>query len=412
MAQQDTDITSDTDTAGTCAKQKAVAVRIVDNLKQIDATTFDTYANPDALRFNPFVTYAFLEALETAGCVSAETGWLPHHLVLEDADGTIAGIMPAYLKSHSQGEFVFDYGWADAYERAGGDYYPKLQVSVPFTPVPGPRVLVRQDDSAEKYERLLAAAAVEVAKRHRLSSFHITFVDEAAWHRLGSFGLLQRTDQQFHFANPGYRSFQDFLDTLTSRKRKALRKERAQAVEDGIEIEHVTGSDITEAHWDAFYRFYIDTGSRKWGDPYLNRQFFSELGQRMADACLLVFAKRDGRYIAGALNMIGGDCLYGRYWGAIEHHPFLHFEICYYQSIQYAIAQGLPRVEAGAQGEHKLARGYVPETTYSLHWFADRRLWDAVQRFLTVERHHVERTKNALRDFAPFKKHQGQADGD
>jgi uncharacterized protein len=412
MTQEDSDITSDTETAGTCATEKSVAVRIVNSLKQIDATTFDAYANPDPRRFNPFVTHAFLEALETAGCVSAETGWLPHHLVLEDADGGIAGIMPAYLKSHSQGEFVFDYGWADAYERAGGDYYPKLQVSVPFTPVPGPRVLVRQDEDAEKSERLLAAAAVEVAKRHGLSSFHITFVDEAAWRRLGDFGLLQRTDQQFHFANPGYASFQEFLDTLTSRKRKALRKERAQALEAGIEIEHVTGSDITEAHWDAFYRFYVDTGSRKWGDPYLNREFFSELGQRMADACLLVFARRGGRYIAGALNLIGGDCLYGRYWGAIEHHPFLHFEICYYQSIEYAITHGLPRVEAGAQGEHKLARGYVPETTYSLHWFADRRLWDAVERFLTVERHHVERTKNVLRDFAPFKRDQGQAGGD
>ncbi len=412
MTQKVSDITSDSETAGTCASEKSVAVRIVNNLKQIDATTFDAFANPDPRRFNPFVTHAFLEALETAGCVSAETGWLPHHLVLEDADGGIAGIMPAYLKSHSQGEFVFDYGWADAYERAGGDYYPKLQVSVPFTPVPGPRVLVRQDEDAEKSERRLAAAAVEVAKRHGLSSFHITFVDETAWRRLGDFGLLQRTDQQFHFANPGYASFQEFLDTLTSRKRKALRKERAQALEAGIQIEHVTGSDITEAHWDAFYRFYVDTGSRKWGDPYLNREFFSELGQRMADACLLVFAKRDGNYIAGALNLIGGDCLYGRYWGAIEHHPFLHFEICYYQSIEYAITHGLPRVEAGAQGEHKLARGYVPETTYSLHWFADRRLWDAVERFLIVERHHVERTKNVLRDFAPFKRDQDQAEGD
>lgn len=412
MTEQDQDITPKDETAGTGEKDGTLTVRVVDSLKQIEAATFDAYANPDSKRFNPFVTYDFLEALETTGCVNADAGWLPQHLILEDADGRIAGIMPAYLKSHSQGEFVFDYGWADAYERAGGNYYPKLQVSVPFTPVPGPRVMVRQDCDAEKHERLLAAAAVEVSKRHGISSFHITFLELAPWRRLGEFGLLQRTDQQFHFANPGYGSFQDFLDTLTSRKRKALRKERAQALEAGIVIEHVTGSDITDAHWDAFYRFYVDTGSRKWGDPYLNREFFSELGQRMADCCLLVFAKRDGCYIAGALNFIGGDCLYGRYWGAIEHHPFLHFEICYYQAIDYAIAHGLPRVEAGAQGQHKLARGYVPQTTYSLHWFADQGLWDAVERFLKVERHHVERTKHALLDLAPFKKERGQPEGD
>lgn len=379
-------------------------VRVVNGLTSLDAQAFDACANPDPACFNPFVTHAFLEALEASGCVRAETGWLPQHLVIDDSSGKIAGILPAYVKSHSRGEFVFDYAWADAYARAGGEYYPKLQCSVPFTPVPGPRLLVRPGDDAERRERLLGVAAVELARRMGLSSVHVTFLTKEPWERLGAAGFLQRTDQQFHFSNPGFATFEDFLDTLASRKRKALRKERAQALEAGVEIEHVTGSDITEAHWDAFFRFYVETSSRKWGDPYLNRTFFSLIGERMADRCLLVLAGRNGRYIAGALNMIGGDCLYGRYWGAIEHHPCLHFEICYYQAIDYAIAHGLPQIEAGAQGEHKLARGYVPETTYSLHWFADPGLSQAVAGYLEAERRHVMRAKDVLRDYAPFKK--------
>ncbi|MEQ8823338.1 MAG: GNAT family N-acetyltransferase [Filomicrobium sp.] len=379
-------------------------IRVVSSLNDISSDVFDACANPSGQPFNPFVSYAFLCALEETRCVGAHAGWHPQHLVLEDGQGEILGIMPTYLKSHSRGEFVFDYAWADAYARAGGRYYPKLLAAVPFTPVPGPRLLVRPDPAEEENEKILAAASLEIARRMELSSVHITFLKEDAWQRLGALGFLQRTDQQFHFANPGYGSFDDFLETLASRKRKSLRKERAQAICEGLVIEHVRGAEITEAHWDAFYEFYIDTSDRKWGDPYLNRKFFSVLGERLPDSCLLIMAKRDGRYIAGALNLIGGDCLYGRYWGAIEHHPFLHFEVCYYQAIDFAIANGLARVEAGAQGQHKLARGYVPETTYSAHWFADPGLSAAVARYLRSERREVELTSEILSEHTPYKK--------
>jgi len=408
MTQQDSDSREkcplNLDSEPEAAGSEAMVVRVVDALMAVDETAFDACANPDPARFNPFVTHAFLDALEDSGCVSAETGWLPQHLVLEDADGSIRGVLPAYLKSHSRGEFVFDHAWAAAYERVGGDYYPKLQISVPFTPVPGPRLLVRPGEDADEYERVLAAAAIELASRMGVSSVHFTFLEKESWERLGALGYLQRTDQQFHFFNPGYDSFEDFLGTLASRKRKALRKERAQAFESGLEITHVTGSDITEAHWDAFFRFYMDTSARKWGSPYLNREFFSLLGERMAERCLLVFASRQGNYVAGALNLIGGDCLYGRYWGAIEHHPCLHFELCYYQAIDYAIAHGLSKVEAGAQGQHKLARGYGPETTYSAHWIADPGLSQAVARYLNEERRHIERAQKVLNDYTPFRK--------
>ncbi len=379
-------------------------VRVVAGLADISAEAFDACANPEDRPFNPFVEHAFLQSLEEAGCVGKGTGWHPQHLVLEDGEGEILGVMPAYLKTHSRGEYIFDHAFAEAYHRAGGQYYPKLQVAVPFTPVPGPRILVRPGAEAQLNEQILAGAAVEVARRHNVSSVHVTFLEEEAWQRLGALGFLQRTDQQFHFANPGYGSFDDFLQTLASRKRKALRKEREQALSDGITIEHVSGADLTEAHWDAFYEFYIDTSDRKWGDPYLNRSFFTLLGERMPESCLLIMAKRDGRYIAGALNLIGGDCLYGRYWGSIEHHPFLHFEVCYYQAIDFAIAHGLARVEAGAQGQHKLARGYVPETTYSAHWFADPGLSSAVERYLKSERLEIERANQILAEYAPYKK--------
>lgn len=401
----------ETGEADETVEKNAAVVRVVDSLMAVDASAFDACADPDPKRFNPFVTHAFLEALEASGCVSAETGWLPQHLLLEDKDGNISGVLPSYLKSHSRGEFIFDHAWADAYERAGGDYYPKLQICVPFTPVPGPRLLVRPGEDAADRERLLAAAAVELARRLDVSSVHVTFLEKEPWQRLGEFGYLQRTDQQFHFSNPGYATFGDFLDTLTSRKRKALRKERAQACAAGLEITHVTGTDITEAHWDAFFRFYMNTSARKWGAPYLNREFFSLLGERLADKCLLVFAAREGKFVAGALNLIGGDCLYGRYWGATEYHPCLHFELCYYQSIDFAIEHGLGRVEAGAQGQHKLARGYVPETTYSVHWIADPGLSHAVARYLSEERRHVERAKQALGEYAPFRKGNPQQDG-
>jgi predicted N-acyltransferase len=368
------------------------------------AAEWDACANPAPATFNPFISHAFLKALEDAATVGPRTGWRPHHLALEDGQGTVVAAMPLYAKSHSQGEYVFDHAWADAFHRAGGSYYPKLQSAVPFTPVPGRRLLVKPGPGAEARETLLLEAAVTLVERVGASSLHITFLTAAEWTRLGRLGLLKRMDQQFHWHNAGFTSFDDFLQSLTARRRKTIRKERAEALTPGVTIELVTGSDIKEAHWDAFFAFYMDTGNRKWGRPYLNRQFFSLLGAAMADRCLLVMARRANRYVAGALNLIGGDCLYGRYWGAIEHHPCLHFEVCYYQAIDYAIRHGLPRVEAGAQGEHKLARGYLPATTYSLHWFADRRLEAAVARFLEAERAEVEEVSAFLSKQGPFKK--------
>jgi predicted N-acyltransferase len=381
-------------------------VKLVPAIDAIDAAAWDACANPHAATFNPFVTHAFLKALEDAGTVGDGTGWRPRHLVLQDERGTVAGVAPCYVKTHSQGEYVFDHGWADAYAQAGGRYYPKLQIAVPFTPVPGPRLLVRPGATAAANEQLLASAAIEVARQNGLSSVHLTFIGKQAQERMTRLGYLARTGQQFHWHNQGYRDFEEFLATLASRKRKAVRKERAEALSPGIEIEHITGRDINEAHWDAFYEFYIDTGSRKWGRPYLNRKFFSLLGGALNEHCLLVMAKRGGRYVAGALNMIGGDCLYGRYWGAIEQHPSLHFEVCYYQAIEYAVAHGLALVEAGAQGEHKLARGYLPVETYSAHWIADPALRRAVERFLRQEREMVVESNAELAEMGPYRREQ------
>ena len=379
-------------------------VTLVPSIAEIDAAQWDACANPDPATFNPFVSHAFLKALETSRTVGRTTGWLPRHLVLEDENGKVAAAAPAYVKSHSQGEYVFDHTWAEAYVQAGGRYYPKLQIAVPFTPVPGPRLFVKPGPKAIADEELLASAAIEVARQGGLSSIHLTFLAADTAARLRTLGFLTRTGQQFHWQNRGYTSFDDFLATLTSRKRKAVRKEREAALAPGIEIEHLTGPAITEAHWDAMFAFYTDTGNRKWGRPYLNRAFFSELGRVMPDRSLLVMAKRDGRYIAGALNLIGGDCLYGRYWGAIEHHPALHFEVCYYQAIEFAIASGLARVEAGAQGEHKLARGYLPVETYSAHWIADPGLRRAVERFLMRESEMVTRFNADLTELGPYRK--------
>jgi hypothetical protein len=378
-------------------------VKVVGAIGDIAAGDWDRCANPDPATLDPFVTHAFLKALEDAGTVGPRTGWMASHLVLEE-DGRITGVMPLYVKSHSKGEYIFDYGWAEAYERAGGSYYPKLQAAVPFTPVPGRRLLVEPGEGAERREQGLLAAAIEVAKRNRMSSLHVTFCTEGEWQRAGAAGLLQRTDKQFHWLNRGYKTFDDFLSELSSRKRKNVRKERAQAVESGLTIEHVTGGALTEAHWDAFFAFYMDTGGRKWGRPYLNRKFFSLLGQAMADRCLLVLARRGDSYVAGALNMIGGDCLYGRYWGTTERLPFLHFELCYYQAIDWAIAHGLARVEAGAQGEHKLARGYMPVATYSVHWVADAGFRKAVARYLEDERRYMEQEREALGQYGPYKR--------
>jgi predicted N-acyltransferase len=378
-------------------------IKVAQGLGAVDAAQWDACANPPGEPANPFLSHAFLSALEDSGSATRRTGWAPYHLLLEDGAGALAGCVPMYLKTHSRGEYVFDHGWADAFERAGGSYYPKLQISVPFTPATGPRLLTKPGPGRIAAEEQLLAGAIEVARRTGVSSLHVTFLPEDQWKRLGAHGLLQRTDQQFHWTNRGYETFDDFLYDLSSRKRKMIRKERERAVENGVTVEWVTGADLTEDHWDAFYAFYMDTGSRKWGSPYLTREFFSLVNERMPDETLLVMAKREGRYVAGALNFIGGDALYGRNWGAIEHHPFLHFECCYYQAIDFAIARGLARVEAGAQGEHKLARGYLPAKTYSAHWIANASFREAVAEYLERERQHVDRDIQLLGEYSPFR---------
>jgi predicted N-acyltransferase len=357
--------------------------------------------------YNPFLSHAFLHALEISGSATARTGWLPQHLVAETAAGATLGVAPCYLKSHSRGEYVFDHSWADAYERAGGNYYPKLQVSVPFTPATGRRLLARTkgpDQEVREIQAALAMGLVQLCETLDSSSVHVTFATEPECDLLGGHGFLRRTDQQFHWNNADYGTFDDFLAALSARKRKTIRRERRDALPPGIEVQWLTGSDLTEAVWDAFFAFYMETGSRKWGRPYLTRAFYSLIGQTMANRILLVMAKRAGRFIAGAINFIGSDTLYGRHWGAIEHHPFLHFELCYYQAIDYAIAHGLQCVEAGAQGEHKLARGYLPVLTHSAHHIADPRLRRAVADYLKHERAYVEAAGRELIEAAPFRK--------
>ncbi len=354
--------------------------------------------------YNPFVSHAFLSSLEESGSATARSGWLGQHLLLEQEDGTLLGAAIAYLKNHSQGEYVFDHGWADAFERAGGRYYPKLQASVPFTPATGPRLLHRHDLDPAPVRQALAGGLRELARRNELSSAHVTFVEADDMPALEEAGFLHRTDQQFHFLNTGYGSHDDFLQTLASRKRKALKKERRSALENGIEIDWLTGDHLTEEVWDQFFTFYMDTGGRKWGRPYLTRQFYSLIGERMAKDILLVMARRGGRYIAGAINFIGGDALYGRHWGCIEDHPYLHFEVCYHQAIDFAIDHGLARVEAGAQGEHKLARGYMPVTTHSAHYITHPGLRRAVADYLERERRDVAETGEWLAEHGPFRK--------
>lgn len=360
------------------------------------------------IAYNPFVSHAFLSSLEDSGSADAETGWLGHHLLLETGRGELIGALPGYLKNHSQGEYVFDHGWADAFERAGGRYYPKLQCSIPFTPATGPRLLVAEGLQRLPLQSAIAESLKEVVRRLGISSAHITFVPDE---EIGVFemdGYLHRTDQQFHFINDGYANHEEFLETLASRKRKALRKERRAALENGISIDWLTGRDLTERIWDQFFKFYMDTGGRKWGRPYLTRKFYSLIGERMADDILLVMAKREGRYIAGAINFIGGDTLYGRHWGCIEDHPFLHFEVCYHQAIDFALSKGLKRVEAGAQGEHKLARGYLPVTTHSAHYVAHAGLRRAIGDYLARERADVEQMSELLTEHSPFRKGERQ----
>jgi uncharacterized protein len=353
---------------------------------------------------NPFVSHEFLSSLEASRSVGGRTGWQPRHLLAEDATGELVGVVPCYVKMHSRGEYVFDHSWAEAFERAGGSYYPKLQVAVPFTPVTGPRLLARAGLETEAVRRALADALVEITTASELSSAHVTFLTKDEWQTLDERNFLRRTDQQFHWENADYNSFDDFLAALASRKRKTIRRERKEALSAGIDVCWLTGSDLTESIWDAFFTFYMETGSRKWGRPYLTREFFSVAGEKMRDRILLVMARRAGRWIAGAINFIGADTLYGRNWGAIEHYPFLHFELCYYQAIEYAIAHRLRWVEAGAQGEHKLARGYLPHTTYSAHFIANPDLRRAIADYLARERVYVRAAAEELAAAAPFRK--------
>jgi uncharacterized protein len=354
--------------------------------------------------YNPFISHAFLSALERSGSVRGRTGWQPMHLLAQAGDGTLLGAAPCYAKTHSQGEYVFDHGWAEAYYRVGGSYYPKLQVSVPFTPAAGRRLLVPPGPQGESVRGALADGLAEICRRADASSVHVTFATEPEWRLLGAHDYLLRTHRQFHWMNGGYDTFDAFLGALASRKRKTIRRERADALSGGIDIHWLTGSDLTESVWDAFFEFYMETGSRKWGRPYLTRAFYSMVGEAMRDRILLVMAKRNRRWIAGAINFIGSDALFGRHWGAIEQHPFLHFEVCYYQAIDYAIAHKLLRVEAGAQGQHKIARGYLPATTYSAHYILDERLRRAIADFLKHERAHVAEEIDELAEGAPFRK--------
>lgn len=373
---------------------RELSVSVLPAISDIDPAEWDG-CGADA---TPFTTHRFLAALEASGSVGQDTGWHPSHLVAR-LDGRVAGVAPCYLKTHSQGEYIFDHAWAEAYARVGGRYYPKLQCGVPFTPVTGPRLIAQ----SPAVQGALLQAMAQVAQQNGLSGAHVTFCTEAET-RLGEeVGFLTRASEQFHWQNQGYGSFDDFLAQLSSRKRKAIRKERAVAIE-GLTIRHLTGADLTEAHWDAFWNFYQDTGSRKWGQPYLTRAFFSLLGQEMADRVLLILAERGGRPIAGALNLLGADTLYGRYWGCVEDVPFLHFELCYYQAIDAAIDRGLARVEAGAQGEHKLARGYSPVPTWSAHYLPNSGFRRAVADFLARERAAVAHEQEYLGALTPFRK--------
>ncbi len=379
------------------------AATVHQRIAEIGAKSWDACAAAPEHAANPFVAFDFLDILEESGCAVERTGWGPRHLAIRDGAGAVAAVMPLYLKSHSQGEYIFDHAWADAYERAGGRYYPKLVAASPFSPVTGPRLLVRPDVERAAGQEMLIDSALALCGRLRASTLGVNFPLADEWRLMGERGLLLRQNQQYHWVNAGYGAFEDFLGALSSGRRKTIRRERRDAAA-GLDICRLTGRDLTEAHWDAFFAFYMDTGSRKWGRPYLNRRFFSLLNERMADRVLLVMARRGGRWIAGAFNLIGGDCLFGRNWGCLENVPFLHFELCYYQAIEWAIERGLARVEAGAQGEHKIARGYLPTPVYSAHHIADPALRGPVARFLEQERAAVQGQMDWLaEEYSPFR---------
>jgi hypothetical protein len=385
-------------------------IEVLETVRGIDAGEWDACAaGTDRRPADPFITHRFLDALEESGSVGRGSGWQPRHLVVRRGGAVIAA-MPLYAKAHSQGEYIFDFDWAHAYDRAGGQYYPKLQAAVPFTPATGRRLLTRAGHESDGRAALLQGV-MELAKRHGLSGAHVTFCtgEERDWGE--SVGLLARSTRQYHWQNRGYESFDAFLAELASRKRKAIRKERARALSFGGDIVTLTGDALEPGHWEAFWHFYQDTGARKWGQPYLTRGFFDRVHETMRDDVLMVLARREGNWVAGALNFIGADRLYGRYWGCIEDHPCLHFELCYYQAIEAAIARGLAGVEAGAQGEHKLARGYMPTVTHSLHWFADAGFSRAVAQYLDAEARAVDQEIEVITEYGPFRRCQGETHG-
>jgi predicted N-acyltransferase len=376
-------------------------IHVHDRVADIGREAWDACASPYG---DPFLSFDFLDACEASGSAVPAAGWAGRHLSLRDEDNRVLGVMPLWLKGHSQGEYVFDHSWADAYQRAGGRYYPKLLSAVPFTPVTGPRFLAHPDADAAALRQALLQGAIALTERLGVSSLHVNFPTEGDWTAMGEAGLLQRQDMQYVWRNDGYATFDDFLAALSANRRKTIRRERREA-RAGLDIRVLSGADITEAHWDAFFAFYMDTGERKWGRPYLTRDFFSRIGASMADRIALVMAFRDGIAIAGALNLIGRDALYGRQWGALEEVPFLHFELCYYQAIDFAIARGLSRVEAGAQGQHKIARGYLPSPVYSAHFIADPALREPVARYLDSERPAVAAEIDAMTaELSPFRK--------
>ena len=385
----------------------SISIKVVKSISELDREEWNSCAifySADGLDKieDPFISYDFLDALEKSKSVGENTGWLPYHLAAIRKNKLI-GAVPLYLKSNSQGEYIFDYNWAHAFERAGGRYYPKLQISVPFTPVTGRRLLVSKNAPSQTAS-LLLQSAIELCEKNNLSSLHTTFCSKQEFELGQKLGMLGRVSQQFHWLNNGYGNFGDFLNALSSRKRKNINKERLKANNFGGELEILTGSKIKKDHWNYFWEFYQDTGIKKWGTPYLTRQFFDQIHETMRSKILLILAKKEGNYIAGALNFIGSDTLFGRYWGCIEDYPFLHFEVCYYRAIEFAIAHGLKKVEAGAQGEHKLARGYVPTETFSLHWIAEEGFSKAVEEYLISEKDAVKRDIKILSHFTPFKK--------
>lgn len=376
--------------------------KVLSTIHEVKADDWDSCAGNS----NPFISHAFLSSLEDSHSTGADVGWMPQHIVIEDNNGCVLAAAPLYLKNHSYGEYVFDWGWADAYERAGGRYYPKLQCSIPFTPVTGPRLLVSSKVPEIEYVRLrksLAATMVDLAQKMDISSIHLTFLERSEWEMVPELGYMQRIGQQFHWLNRNYRNFDDFLSVLVSRKRKQLRKERQKIREMGFTFRTLRGDEITESYWDSFYQFYRNTTEKKWGPSYLTKTFFRLLSERLGDAVLLICAENAGKPIAGALNFLGNETVFGRNWGCDGNYKFLHFETCYYQAIEFAIQHGFKWVEAGAQGTHKIQRGYLPNTTYSAHWVADPNLRHGIERFLDEERHMVKAEITALANLSPYR---------